>query len=191
MTLHEDSRHLVTINTRWLYQYNRLPFGVVSAPALFQHAMDTLLQGIPNVLYYIADILVTGSTLTQHMESLEEVLKRLANEGITVKYSKCEFLTNQVEYLGYVIDEKGLYSSDKKLQAILSAPVPQNTQQLQSLLGLVNYYGKFAGSYFFWPTLMTSLIGLLNYMLMLMPCQGYLSPLMRKLIVSVLIVFLI
>ena len=147
MTLHEDSRHLVTINThRRLYQYNRLPFGVVSAPVLFQHAMDTLLQGIPNVLYYIADILVTGSTLTQHMESLEEVLKRLANEGIIVKYSKCEFLTNQVEYLGYVIDEKGLYSSDKKLQAILSAPVPQNTQQLQSLLGLVNYYAKFVSN---------------------------------------------
>ena len=97
MTLHEDSRHLVTINThRGLYQYSRLPFGVASAPALFQCVMDTLLQGIPNVLCYIDDILVTGSTLTQHIESVE-VLKRLANEEITVKYSKCEFLTNQVE----------------------------------------------------------------------------------------------
>ena len=92
--------------------------------------MDTLLQGILNVLCYIDDILVTGSTLTQHMKSLEEVLKRLTNEGIRVKYSECEFLTNQVEYLGYVIDEKGLHSSDKKLQAILNAPVPQNAQQL-------------------------------------------------------------
>ena len=60
----------------------------------------------------------------KHMESLEEVLKRLANEGITVKYSNYEFLTNQVDYLGYVIDEKGLDSSDKKLQAILNAPIP-------------------------------------------------------------------
>ena len=86
--------------------------------------MDTLLQRIPNVLSYINDILVTGSTLMKHMESLEEVLKRLANEGITVKYSNYEFLTNQVDYLGYVIDEKGLDSSDKKLQAILNAPIP-------------------------------------------------------------------
>ena len=69
MTLHVDSRHLITINThRGLYQYNRLPFGVASAPALFQRAMDTLLQGIPNALCYIDDILVTGSTLMQHME---------------------------------------------------------------------------------------------------------------------------
>ena len=86
--------------------------------------MDTLLQRIPNVLSYINDILVTGSTLMKHMESLKEVLKRLANEGITVKYSNYEFLTNQVDYLGYVIDEKGLDSSDKKLQAILNAPIP-------------------------------------------------------------------
>ena len=95
--------------------------------------MDNLLQGIPNVLCYIDDILVTGSTLMQHMESLEEVLKRLASEGITVKYSKCEFLSNQVEYLGYVIDEKRLHSLDKKIQATLNAPVPQNTQRLRSL----------------------------------------------------------
>ena len=63
-----------------------------------------------------------------------------------MKYSKCEFLANQIEYLGYVIDEKGLHSSDKKLQAILNAPVSQNTQQLRSLLGLVNYYGKFVSN---------------------------------------------
>ena len=86
MTLHEGSRHLVTINThRGLYQYNRLPFRIASVPALFQRAMDTLLQGIPNVLCYIDVIWVTGFTLTQHMESPEEVLKRLVNERIRVK----------------------------------------------------------------------------------------------------------
>ena len=68
MTLHDDSKHLITINTHCgLYQYNRLPFRFPSVPTLFQRAMDTLLQGIPNVLYYINDILVTGATLTQHL----------------------------------------------------------------------------------------------------------------------------
>ena len=59
---------------------------------------------------YIDDILVSGSTFTQHLDSLEEVLKRLADEGVNVEHSKWRFLTNKVEYLAYVIDEKGLYS---------------------------------------------------------------------------------
>ena len=87
MTLHKDSIHLITINNHHgLYQHNRLLFGVASAPALFQPAMDILLQGIPSVLYYIDDILVTGATLNEHLENLEEVLKRLANKGISVKH---------------------------------------------------------------------------------------------------------
>ena len=60
--------------------------------------MDTILQGIPNVICYIDDILVSGGTYSEHMNSLEEVFKRLTNEGITIKRNKCAFLTNQVEY---------------------------------------------------------------------------------------------
>ena len=120
MPLDEDSQKLVTINThRGLYQYHRLPFGVASAPALFQKAMDTILQGIPHVICYIDDILVSGGSYTQH---LQEVFRRLANEGITVKRSKCAFLTTKVEFLGHVIDQDGLHTSDTKVQAILNAP---------------------------------------------------------------------
>ena len=58
MALDEDSSTLVTINThRGLYQYTRLPFGVASAPAIFQRVMDTVLQGLPKVICYLDDIL--------------------------------------------------------------------------------------------------------------------------------------
>ena len=53
MGLDEQSMKLVTINThRGLYEYTHLPFGVASAPAVFQQAMDTILQGIPMVICY-------------------------------------------------------------------------------------------------------------------------------------------
>ena len=98
MPLSESSKKLVTINThRGLYSYNRLPFGVASAPALFQRAMDTILQGIPNVICYIDDILVSGGSHEEHLRSLEEVFRILSREWITVKRSKCTFLTKQVE----------------------------------------------------------------------------------------------
>ena len=144
MMLSEESTKYLTINThQGLYQYLRLPFGVASAPAMFQKAMDMLLQGIPGVLCYIDDILVTAPTEDEHMERLEEVLKRLKAEGLRVKRNKCEFFQKSVEYLGHQIDADGLHPLPSKVEAIVQAPAPENEPQLRSFLGLVNYYSKF------------------------------------------------
>ena len=142
MHLDQESRELLTINThKGLYQYTRLPFGVASAPAIFQQAMDK--SGVPGTVCYIDDILVTGRNTEEHLSNLEEVFRRLANEGVTVKNSKCSYLENKVEYLGHVIDSKGIHVDPSKVKAIVKAPAPKNVVQLRSFLGLVNYYGKF------------------------------------------------
>ena len=144
MSLKESSRELVTVNThRGLYRYTRLPFGVASAPALFQQTMDTVLQGLPKVICYIDDILITGSTEEEHIENLELVLQRLQQYGIQAKRAKCAFLEESVEYLGHRIDATGLHTTTHKVEAISQAPQPENVQELRSYLGLLHYYGKF------------------------------------------------
>ena len=93
LPLEEESKEYVTISThQGLYRYNRLPFGVSSAPAIFQRTMESLLAGIPNVSVYIDDLLVSGSTEEEHLHTLEAVLDRLSNAGIKLKLSKCFFL---------------------------------------------------------------------------------------------------
>ena len=144
MSLKESSRELVTVNThRGLYRYTRLPFGVASAPALFQQTMDTVLQGLPKVICYIDDILITGSTEEEHIENLERVLQRLQKYGIQAKRAKCAFMEESVEYLGHKIDATGLHTTTHKVEAISQAPQPKNIQELRSYLGLLHYYGKF------------------------------------------------
>jgi hypothetical protein len=107
--LEEEPKRYVVINTpRGLYRYNRLPFGVASAPAIFQRTMEGILQGIPNVSIYINVILVTGKTDVEHLEMLEKVLSRLETAGLRLKAKKCAFLLPSVEYLWHRISSEGL-----------------------------------------------------------------------------------
>ena len=99
MALEESSKELVTVNThQGLYRYTQLPFGVASAPAIFQRTMDDtcILQGMERVACFIDDILITGMDDEDHLRRLQEVLERLRQHGIVVKKRKMHiFLVSQ------------------------------------------------------------------------------------------------
>eukprot|EP00079_Xenopus_tropicalis_P016020 XP_004914327.1 PREDICTED: uncharacterized protein K02A2.6-like [Xenopus tropicalis] len=142
--VHENSRKYLTITThKGMFVYNRLPFGITSAPSIFQRAMEQVLQGLPSVHCFLDDILITGRDDAHHLSNLEAVLNRLEKCGLRVKREKCEFFKNSLEYLGHMIDASGLHKSANKLRAVAEAPVPVNVSQLRSFLGLVNYYARF------------------------------------------------
>ena len=144
LCLDDDSKKYVVINTsKGLFCYNRLPFGISSAPGIFQRVIEGLLQGIPKVVVYLDDILITGSTTDEHLRNLTEVLKRLEEAGLRLKREKCEFLSTSVVYLGHRIDAEGLHPTADKVDAIHEAPTPQNCTELKAYLSLLNYYNKF------------------------------------------------
>ena len=117
LVLDEESRKFTTINTqKGLFQYKRLPFGVSSAPTIFQRTMDSLLQGIPQTCVYLDDILITGNTVEEHLKNLDEVLRRLQTAGKVV--SAYSWPHPAVEYLGHVM-------------AITEAPTPRNVTELR------------------------------------------------------------
>ena len=142
--LDENSKQYVVINThKGLYQYNRLLFGVASAPSIFQRTMEGILRGIHNVCIYINDILITGPTEQEHLKTLDQVLTRLEEAGLRLKRTKCFFMQPSVEYLGHNISAEGLRPTKEEVRAICDAPAPSNVSQLRSFLDLLNYYGKF------------------------------------------------
>ena len=105
--------------------------------------MDSVLQGLPHVICYIDDILVTGSSDKDHLRNLSLVLQRLEQHGFRLNQDKCAFLQPSVEYLGHKIDAEGLHALPSKIEVIVQAPEPRNMQELRSFLVLLNYYGKF------------------------------------------------
>ena len=139
-----DDQNYIVINTyRGLFRYNRLPYGISSALGIFQHTMETLLQGIANVVVYLDDILITGPTDDEHLKTVEEVLTRMEQTGLHLKKSKCVLMADSVTYLGHRIDANGLHPVKKKLEAVQRAPKPCNVSELKSYMGLLTYYGKF------------------------------------------------
>ncbi len=143
--LDADSKEMVTINThKGLFRVNRLPFGVASAPSLFQRIMENLLQGITGVLIYIDDILITGKIVAEHLSTLGAVLERLEEAGVKLKRSKCSFLLLSVEFLGYRISGKGIQPAVEKVEVIHRAPEPSDVTQLKSFWELSTIMASFS-----------------------------------------------
>ncbi len=84
--MEEELKKFLVINThKGLYQVNRLPYDVASAPAIFQQTMDQILPKLPGVVCFIDDILITGRTEAEHLSNLEAVFEKLKEYGLRLK----------------------------------------------------------------------------------------------------------
>ena len=134
LLLDEESRKYGVINTHHgLFRYNRLPFGISSAPGIFQRVMESILSGIPGVVAYIDDVLVTGKSEEEHLSVLEEVLCRIMESELRQRKDKCVFLAPSVVYFGHQIDSEGLHPVAEKVEAVQEAPAPQTRLRVEVL----------------------------------------------------------
>ena len=143
MPLEPESRLLTTFLTPFgRFCMNRLPFGISSAPEIFQRRMTDILKNIDVVICHMGDILVHASTQQTHDDYVRAVLSRLREAGLTLN-KKCEFSRGSVRFLGHIIDGQGIYVDPQKVDAILNFPAPANVPELQRFLGMVNQLAKF------------------------------------------------
>ena len=143
--LSKNSRELTTFITPFgRYCYNKLPFGISSAPEHFQRRMHSLLEGLDGVVCVMDDILVFGKTKQDHDNRLQAVLKQLSSAGVTLNSKKCEFSKAQITFLGYVINKQGILADPNKTAAIDQMEPPKSVTELRRFLGMVNQLGKFS-----------------------------------------------
>lgn len=105
--------------------------------------MEKTFAGIEEVIINLDDITVTAPNDEQHLERLAKVLEQLRLAGFRLKKEKCEFLKERLEFLGHVLDAQWIRPSPKKTEAMLNMTEPQNVEEMESFLGMVQYYGKF------------------------------------------------
>ena len=115
LSLDEDSKKLTTINThKGLYQYERLCFGISSSPSIFQSVMDSIFQDIPNVCVYFDNVYITGKTDTEHLQTLDRVLRLVNAKGLKINKGKCQFLKPEINFLGYRLSKGGIKPQSEK-----------------------------------------------------------------------------
>ncbi|XP_026020736.1 uncharacterized protein K02A2.6-like [Astatotilapia calliptera] len=122
--------------------FRRLPFGITSAPEIFQRLMSTLLKGLEGTVVVMDDILVFGANKEEHDQRLGAVLQTIKASGLKLNRSKCHFGKNELQFFGHIISADGVKPDDGKVEAIARMPSPTNVEQLRQVLGLINYVGK-------------------------------------------------
>ena len=98
-------------------------------------------------LSYVDDLLIYSRDFESHLYHLQLVFDRLITANLKIKPSKCQFGKNKVVYLGHVFSKHGVHVDPQKVEAVKSFPVPTKVKQIQSFLGLCNYYRKFVKDY--------------------------------------------
>lgn len=132
-----------------LYQYTRMPMGIVNGPSVFQRLMDTVLAGLKWIrcLVYIDDIIIFSGDHDQHLKDIAMVLERLEEAGLTVKNVKCRFFYEQLAFLGHVVSQEGISPDPSRVEAIQHLTAPTDVKTLLSFLGITGYYRRFIHRY--------------------------------------------
>ena len=141
-----DSRPLMAVSTPdGLYQPTVMPFGARNAPSAFQREMRRVLRDKlgKGVEVFVDDVIIHSSSEDQHIELLKWVLQRLRDEHYYAHPEKCEFMLDEVSFLGHVVNSAGIAMQKHKVAAVRDWPVPTTKKEVRAFLGLAGYYRRF------------------------------------------------
>ena len=148
--LSEASSYLTTFNTPFgRYRWKRMPFGISSAPEVWQQKMNELVEGLSGVEVIADDFLICGcgantrEATVNHDINLQQFLQRAKERGLILNREKVKLRLNAVPFIGHLLTDKGLAPDPHKVSAIVNMPTPTNVKSLQQLLGMVQYLAKF------------------------------------------------
>jgi hypothetical protein len=141
--LDEASSRLCTFNTPFgRYSYQRLPFGISSAPEVFQRKNFELFGDIPNVHIVFDDVILPAADDVEHDTALREVFDRARRFNVRFNKDKLRIKLPSVRYLGHVLSADGVKPDPDKIRAINDMPTPTDKKSLQRFIGMVQFLGR-------------------------------------------------
>ena len=150
VALDAESSYLTTFHTPFgRYRWRRLPFGISSAPEVFQRKMHELIEGLSGIEVVADDFIAIGcgntveEAIDDHDTVLIRFLERCKERGVKLNTDKLNLRLTEVPFIGHVATDKGLCVDPAKVRAISEMPAPTDKAGVQRLLGLAQYLSKF------------------------------------------------
>ena len=142
--LDTPSSYLTTFNTlKGCHQFLCMPFRLKMSQDVFQMWMDKITDSLPGIISIHDGICVYGKDITEHDNNLLQLMKIAQHQGLVFNSSKCSIHQSQISYYDTVFTVQDRRPDPAKVQALQDFPAPQNSKQLQSFLGLINYLQPF------------------------------------------------
>ena len=142
--LSDESSYLCTFNTPWgRKRFLRMPFGISSASEVLQKRNQETFGDIPGVHIIADDIIIAGSDVKEHDQTLLRVIERAKQKNVKFSQDKIQFRVPEVKYMGNIVSREGLKADPEKIHAITKMPTPPNKKALQRLLGMIKYLAQY------------------------------------------------
>ena len=125
------------------YEYIKVPFILAQAPAYFQELMTGILKDFSFAIAYLDDIIIFCKTPQEHLSHIHMVFEKLKTANLSMKKSKCNFFSKEIQYLGHILSATGIRPLPSKTHAIQHMNPPTMPKQVRAFLGPVGYYRKF------------------------------------------------
>lgn len=139
----EDIKKTAIITPFGLWEFTRMPFGLKNAAQTFQRLMDSILRNIDCAFIYLDDILISSASREEHATHIRTVLQALSSAGMVVQRQKCVFGVTELNFLGHHVSPSGIKPLPERVSAIDNFPTPSTKKDLQTFLGMVNFYHRF------------------------------------------------
>ncbi|GJX55927.1 putative reverse transcriptase domain-containing protein [Tanacetum coccineum] len=146
LRIKEEDIPITAFRTRYgHFEFQVIPFGLKNAPVMFMDIMNRVCKPYLDkfVIVFIDDILIYSKNEKEHREHLKIILELLKKEQLYVKFSKCDFWIDLVQFLYHIIDNKGVHVDPAKIEAIKNWAALTTPMEVRQFLGLAGYYRRF------------------------------------------------
>lgn len=145
----QDRKYTAFLYENKCYQHKVVPFGLATSLSAIVKCLEQALgpEVDPYTMIFVDDILVVSKSHEEHIQHLSKIFQKFRESNITLNESKCEFIKQNVRFLGHLISGEGIQTDPEKIKSITEFPTPRNHRNLRGFLGLTGYYRRFSKHY--------------------------------------------